>query len=76
MPANLDFGRSFTFMNEDPEWVSKVLIGGAFVLACSLLVGIPFVLGYFSRTLQNVAAGFASAARGGRPRRASARACS
>lgn len=57
MPANLDFGRSFTFVNEDPDWLKKVLIGGAFVLACSLLVGIPFVLGYFSRTLKNVVDG-------------------
>ena len=50
-PASIDFGRSFTFTSEDPEWVSKILIGGVFVLACSLLVGVPFVLGYFSRTL-------------------------
>ena len=57
MPANLDFGRSFTFVNEDPDWLKKILIGGAFVLACSLLVGIPFVLGYFSRTLKNVVDG-------------------
>jgi Protein of unknown function (DUF4013) len=57
--ANFDFGRSFTFTAEDPEWLNKVLIGGAFVLACSLLVGVPFVLGYFSRTLRNVAKGAA-----------------
>ncbi len=55
--GGIDFGRSFTFVTEDPEWIKKVLIGGAFVLACMLLVGIPFVLGYFSRTLRNVAAG-------------------
>ena len=58
-PASIDFGRSFTFTSEDPEWVSKILIGGVFVLACSLLVGVPFVLGYFSRTLRNVVAGLA-----------------
>ena len=57
MPANIDFGRSFSFVNEDPEWLKKILIGGAFVLACSLLVGVPFVLGYFSRTLKNVVDG-------------------
>ena len=44
-------------MGEDPDWLKKVLIGGAFALACMVLVGIPFVLGYFSRTLRNVAAG-------------------
>ena len=55
--GNIDFGRSFTFVTEDPDWVKKLLIGGAFTLACMLLVGVPFVLGYFSRTLRNVAAG-------------------
>jgi len=55
--GSVDFGRSFTFVTEDPEWVKKVLIGGAFTLACALLVGVPFVLGYFSRTLRNVVQG-------------------
>jgi hypothetical protein len=55
--GSVDFGRSFTFVTEDPEWIKKVLIGGLFTLACGFLVGIPFVLGYFSRTLRNVAAG-------------------
>jgi hypothetical protein len=54
--GSVDFGRSFTFVTEDPEWVKKILIGGAFALACALLVGVPFVLGYFARTLRNVVA--------------------
>lgn len=56
-PGGIDFGRSFTFVTQDPDWLKKVLVGGAFALACMILVGIPFVLGYFSRTLRNVAAG-------------------
>ncbi|HSD28569.1 MAG TPA: DUF4013 domain-containing protein [Vicinamibacteria bacterium] len=55
--GSLDFGRSFTFVSEDPDWLKKVLIGGVFTLACSVLVGVPFVLGYFSRMLRNVVAG-------------------
>jgi hypothetical protein len=55
--GSIDFGRSFTYVSEDPDWLKKVLIGGLFGLACMLLVGIPFVLGYVSRTLRNVAAG-------------------
>ena len=55
--GSVDFGRSFTFVGEDPDWIKKILIGGAFTLACALLVGVPFVLGYFSRTLRNVVAG-------------------
>ncbi len=56
-PANLDFGRSFTFTTQDPDWLKKVLIGGAFTLACSALVGVPFVLGYVARMLRRAAAG-------------------
>jgi hypothetical protein len=55
--GSIDFGRSFAFVGEDPDWLKKVLIGGVFTLACGILVGIPFVLGYFSRTLRNVTAG-------------------
>jgi hypothetical protein len=55
--GSVDFGRSFTFVSEDPEWVKKILIGGVFTLACALLVGVPFVLGYFARTLRNVVRG-------------------
>jgi hypothetical protein len=55
--GSVDFGRSFTFVSEDPDWLKKVLIGGVFTLACSVLVGVPFVLGYFSRMLRNVVAG-------------------
>jgi hypothetical protein len=56
-PANIDFGRSFKFVAEDPDWLKKILIGGVFALACSLLIGVPFVLGYLSRTLVNAAKG-------------------
>jgi Protein of unknown function (DUF4013) len=55
--GSVDFGRSFTFVGEDPEWVKKILMGGAFTLACAILVGLPFVLGYVARTLRNVVAG-------------------
>jgi hypothetical protein len=55
--GTVDFGRSFTYVSEDPEWVKKVLIGGVFALLSAVLVGVPFVLGYFGRTLRNVAEG-------------------
>ena len=53
----IDFGRCFTFVTEDPEWLTKVLVGGLFTLLSAVLVGIPFLLGYWGRTLKNVAAG-------------------
>lgn len=55
--GTLDFGRAFTVVTEDPAWVKKILIGGVFTLLCSILVGWPFVFGYFARTTRNVAAG-------------------
>jgi hypothetical protein len=54
--GGLDFGRCFTFVNEDPDWVKKVLIGGAFTLASIFLVGGFFVAGYFARVVKRVAA--------------------
>ena len=53
----LDFGRCFTFLTEDPDWVKKLLIGGAFTLASALIVGAFFVAGYLARLVKRVAAG-------------------
>jgi len=55
--GSVDFGRAFTSVTENPDWIKKVLVGGAFTLLSSVLVGIPFVLGYFARTLRNVVDG-------------------
>ncbi len=55
--GTIDFGQSFSFFGEDPDWLKKLLIGGGFMLLSALLVGVPFVLGYFGRTLRNAAAG-------------------
>jgi hypothetical protein len=57
--GTVDFGRSLAFVTEDPAWIKKILIGGGFTLLSGLLVGIPFVLGYFARTLRNVVEGAA-----------------
>ncbi len=53
----VDFAKCFSFVPEDPEWIKKLLIGGGFALLSSLLIGIPFVAGYWGRTLKRVAAG-------------------
>jgi len=57
--GSMDFGRCFTFVTEDPEWLVKVLIGGVFVMLSVLLIGLPFAFGYVARTLRNVVAGAA-----------------
>lgn len=41
-----NLGRAFTFMFEDKDWPSKIILGGVFVLLCVILIGIPFLLGY------------------------------
>jgi hypothetical protein len=53
----VDFGRCFRFVVDDPDWLKKILIGGAFTLASALIVGIFFVAGYWVRMLKRVAAG-------------------
>jgi hypothetical protein len=53
----LDFGRAFRFVVEDPDWIKKILIGGLFTLLSAVLVGAPFVSGYFVRLVRNVARG-------------------
>ena len=53
----VDFGRCFGFVARDPDWMKKVLIGGAFVLLSLLIVGLFFVAGYWVRFLRRVAAG-------------------
>jgi hypothetical protein len=55
--GSVDFGRCFTFLTQDPDWIKKILLGGLCVLLCSVLVGIPFLLGYWGRTLKRAAAG-------------------
>lgn len=56
-PGTIDFGKCFRFVVEDPDWIKKVLLGGAFVLASFLIVGFFFVSGYWVRLLRQVAAG-------------------
>jgi Protein of unknown function (DUF4013) len=53
----LDFGRAFQFVPEDPDWIKKVLIGGAFSLLSLLIVGGIFVAGYFLEVIRRVARG-------------------
>jgi hypothetical protein len=57
--TQFDFGRPFTFVFDDPQWLPKILIGGLFYLAGFLLVGWPFILGYAARLARNVVAGVA-----------------
>jgi hypothetical protein len=50
----IDWGKGFTVLFEDREWVGKTLIGGIFLLLSIVLIGIPFVFGYILEFARNV----------------------
>lgn len=53
----MDIAKSFTFMFEDEDWITKYLIGCVFVLLSPVLIGIPFLFGYTVDVIRNVAEG-------------------
>src|SRR6266487_2145688 len=55
--SGYDLLRPFVFMFDDPRWMPKVLIGGLFFLLSTVVVGIPFLLGYIARMTRNIIAG-------------------
>lgn len=55
--GTLDFGRGLKFVTEDPDWIKKILIGGAAMLLSILLVGTILVAGYWVRVIQRAARG-------------------
>jgi len=56
----MDFGKSFTYMFDDSEWLKKLAIGGLLALLSIIPVVNIFtwlvVVGYYVRTIKNVAA--------------------
>ena len=50
----MDIGKSFTYVFDDEGWLTKVLIGGLFSFLSIILIGMPFLVGYFLETLKNV----------------------
>jgi hypothetical protein len=50
----MDIGKSFTYLFDDENWVTKILIGALFVLLSFIVIGIPFVLGYIVEAVKNV----------------------
>ncbi len=62
----MDVGKSFTYMFEDPNWITKIAIGGAillvgaiffWVLLLPLLAAVALILGYSLAVTRNVAEG-------------------
>ena len=44
--TQFDFARALRFFFEDPKWVTKIILGGLFVILSTFIVGTFFVLGY------------------------------
>lgn len=53
----MNISKAFSFVFEDKQWISKVLIGGLMVLAMFTIVLAPIVIGYFWRVVHNVIKG-------------------
>ena len=55
----MDFGRAFTFVTDDPDWVGKVAIGALVFIVSPFLLGIPILalIGYQLAVMHNVAEG-------------------
>jgi len=49
-----DLGKAFSFPFKDPDWVAKHILGALFTALSFLLIGIPFVAGYFVQVTQRV----------------------
>lgn len=52
-----DFGKPFTYVFDDPNWIPKILLGGLFYLAGFFIIGWFFVLGYMAQTARNIVKG-------------------
>lgn len=56
----MDIGKAFTYVFDDENWLTKILLGGLFSLLSLTLIGIPFVLGYMVEAVKNVMDGVPS----------------
>src|SRR5947209_4348294 len=54
---SFDFLKPLTFVFDDPRWIQKVLIGGLFIIASFILIGVFFIFGYMARLARNVIRG-------------------
>lgn len=53
----MDIGKSFSFVFNDPKWVTKVLIGGIIGIFSFLVLPIFILVGYSVQIVRNVLAG-------------------
>ena len=53
----MEYGKAFTFVNEDEKWVSKLLIGAVMAYLGFLIIPVFILSGYSVEILENVANG-------------------
>jgi len=56
-PPAFDFAKPFTYVFDDPRWLTKIAIGGLFHIAAIFIVGWFFILGYLAQLARNVVRG-------------------
>lgn len=49
-----DLGKAFSFIFDDPQWVSKTIIAALFMLLSLVVIGIFVLMGYFIELTQRV----------------------
>ncbi|HTR80738.1 MAG TPA: DUF4013 domain-containing protein [Bacteroidota bacterium] len=53
----VDLARSLSYMFKDSSWFFKVFLGGLFLIASLLVIGLPFIFGYEMRLIVTLAEG-------------------
>jgi uncharacterized membrane protein len=53
----MDIGKSFSYVFDDPKWVTKVLIGGVLTILSIVILPAFVLFGYTLQTIRNVMAG-------------------
>jgi hypothetical protein len=55
--SHLDIHRAIRFFFEDPQWVTKLLMGSLFYLLAFVLIGMVFIAGYMMELIRRSARG-------------------
>jgi hypothetical protein len=50
----MDIGKAFTYVFEDAKWLTKLLFAALFALLSTIIIGVPFLLGYQVELIRNV----------------------
>lgn len=52
-----DLSKAFSFLFKDRDWASKCIVSAVFMILSLMIIGIPFLVGYFVQVTQRVMRG-------------------